>query len=80
MRINSGHDEGHSKLIDLTHEGVSDFVVGNIGPRAFEVLNKMNCKIYLARDNKAGDALKKLKNNVLIQLFKPTLKNSIERH
>ncbi len=80
VRENSGHDDNHSSLLDLTNEGVSKFIVGNIGPNAFSVLNKANCEVYLARKQKAEEALEKLSNNELEKLSNPTLKRSFEDH
>ncbi len=79
-RVNHGHDDNHSSLVDLVNEGVTKFIVGNIGPNAFSVLNKTNCEVYLARKQKAEEALEKLSNNELEILTHPTLKHSIEGH
>ncbi len=79
-RVNHGHDDNHSSLIDLANEGVTDFIVGNIGPNAFKVLNDKSTKVYLARKNKAKEALDKFLNNELEELTTPTLKRSIEGH
>ena len=79
-RINSGHDDEHSGLIDLVNEGVKYFVVGNIGPNAFKVLDDRDAKIFLARKLTVDEALNKFLNNELEQLEKPTLERSIEGH
>jgi predicted Fe-Mo cluster-binding NifX family protein len=79
-RVNHGHDDNHSSLGDLANEGVTDFIVGNIGPNAFKVLQDKSTKVYLARKNKAKDALEKFLNNELEELTTPTLKRSIEGH
>jgi len=80
VRVNHGHDDDHSSLIDLANEGVTSFVVGNIGPNAFKVLNDKNTKVYLARKYKAKEALNKFLINELEELTNPTLKRSIEGH
>ncbi len=79
-RINHGHDDNHSSLVDLLNEGVTHFIVGNIGPNAFEVLKKRDAKIFLARMMSAKDALEKFNNNELEELLKSTLPKSIEDH
>jgi len=79
-RKNLGHDDEHSGLIDLVNEGVKYFIVGNIGPNAFKVLDDRNAKIFLARKLIVDEALNKFLNNELEQLEKPTLKKSIEGH
>jgi predicted Fe-Mo cluster-binding NifX family protein len=80
VRVNSGHDEEHSGLVNLTNEGITDFIVGNIGPNAFKVLIDKNTKVYLARKYKAKEALNKFLNSELKELTAPTLKRSIEGH
>jgi len=79
-RINHGHDDDHSSLADLANEGVTNFVVGNIGPNAFKVLHDKNTKVYLARKYKAKEALEKFFKNELYELTNSTLKRSIEGH
>lgn len=79
-RVNNGHDDNHSALVDLMNEGVTHFVIGNIGPQAFEVLKNNNSKIYLARKLSTNKALEKLLENNLEELTEPTLKRSIENH
>ena len=79
-RINHGHDDNHSSLVDLANEGVTQFIVGNIGPNAFKVLHDKNTKVYLARKFRAKEALDKLLNNEIEELINPTLKRSIEGH
>ena len=79
-RINHGHDDDHSSLVDLANEGVTQFIVGNIGPNAFKVLHDKNTKVYLARKYRAKEALDKFLNNELEELTNPTLKRSIEGH
>ena len=79
-RINSGHDEEHSGLVDLTNEGIANFVVGNIGPNAFRILNAKKARVYIARKYKAKEALDKFFNKELEELTKPTLIRPIEDH
>ena len=79
-RVNQGHDDNHSSLVDLANEGVMIFIVGNIGPNAFKVLNDKNTKVYLVRKFIAKEALNKFLNNELEELTTPTLKHSIEGH
>jgi len=79
-RINHGHDDDHSSLVDLANEGVTQFIVGNIGPNAFKILHDKNTKVHLARKYRAKDALDKFLNNELEELTNPTLKRSIEGH
>ncbi len=77
---NHGHSDDHSDLLELTYEGVSHFIIGNIGPQAFEVLKNENAKIYLARKLTANEALRQLQEGILQELNEPTLKRSIDDH
>ncbi len=80
IRENHGHSHDHSELAELMNENIKHFVVGNIGPHAFEILKRGNAKIYLARKMTAKEALELLKNDSLEVLEQSTLKRSIENH
>lgn len=80
IRENHGHSNDHGELIKLMNEEIRHFVVGNIGPNAYEILKKGNSIIYLARKLTAKDALNLLNSNSLEVLNEPTLKKSIESH
>lgn len=77
---NSEHDEKHQILIDAVNNGVETFVVGNIGPHAFNILKKENIKIYLARKMTVKEAIEKLEKSELESLTEPTVKKSIDHH
>ncbi len=78
-RVNPGHDDNHSGLIDLINEGVLHYIIGNTGPNAFNVLDDRNAKLYLARGSVAKDALDAFLNNKLERLTKATLKRPIRK-
>ena len=78
-RVNHGHDDNHSGLIDLVNEGVLYFIIGNTGPNAFNVLNDRNAELYLARGIVAKDALYAFLNKKLERLTKATLKRPIRK-
>ena len=78
-RVNPGHDDNHSGLIDLINEGVLHYIIGNTGPNAFNVLDDRNSKLYLARGSVAKDALDAFLNNKLERLTKATLKRPIRK-
>lgn len=77
---NSEHDEKHTILLDAIANKVEIFIVGNIGPHAFEILNNPNTKIYLARKMTVEEAINKLVNNELELLTAPTVKKSMHNH
>lgn len=79
-RVNPGHDDNHSALIDLVNEGVLHYIVGNTGPNAFDVLNNLGAKLYLARGLVAEEGLKSFLNNKIEPLTKATLKRPIREH
>jgi predicted Fe-Mo cluster-binding NifX family protein len=73
--IDEGHN--HKNLQDFLDEGVEAFVVGNIGPHAFDLINKLKSKVYLARKMSVKAAIEKFNNNELTLLTEPTAKQSI---
>ncbi len=77
---NPGHGEKHDVLYDLAKKGVTTYIVGNIGPGAYETVQEIGAEVYLARLMKAKDAIAKFKAGELQKLENPTLKRSIERH
>jgi predicted Fe-Mo cluster-binding NifX family protein len=79
-RVNPGHDDNHSALIDLVNEEILFYIIGNTGPNAFDVLNNLGAKLYLARGLMAKDALNSFLNNELEPLTKATLKKPIRKH
>jgi len=78
--LNSEHDEKHQILIDAVKNGVETFIVGNIGPFAFNILNNGKTEIYLARKMSVNEAIEKLNNGELEFLTEPTLKKSLHQH
>ena len=78
-RINPGHDDGHTALIDLLNEDIKLFILGNTGPNAFNVLKEGGAKMYLARNISATDAIDKYLNYELKELTTATLKKPINK-
>jgi len=72
---NEGHN--HENLNEFLDKGVKAFIVGNIGPHAFEMLKSGGSKIYLARKMKAAEAVELFSKGELKELNEPTAKNSI---
>ena len=77
---NKEHDEKHQILFDAIKNNARVFIVGNIGPHAFDILNSGNSKIYLARKMTVEQALQKMGLNELELLTEPTVKKSMHRH
>ena len=75
------NDEGHNhkNLEEFLDKGVEAFIVGNIGPHAFELINTPKSKIYLARQLTVKEAIDKFKKNELRLMEEPTVKHSIEQ-
>ena len=77
---NTDERHNHENLQLLLNKGIEAFVVGNIGPHAFEIINTNGSKVYLARKMSVEEAIEKLRNGELKQLNEPTTKRSIGRN
>ena len=71
-----GHN--HDNLRNFLDKDVEVFIVGNIGPYAFEIINTPKSKVYLARKMLVKEAIEKFTKGELLQLSEPTVKRSIE--
>jgi len=74
---NNKEEHNHDNLQKFLDNGVEVFIVGNIGPHAFEIINTPKSKVYLARKMSVQEAIDKFLNNELIQLTEATVKQSI---
>ena len=70
-----GHD--HDNLQEFLDKGVEAFIVGNIGPHAFEIIDTTKSKVYLARKMSIQEAIDKFIKGELKHLIEPTAKESI---
>jgi predicted Fe-Mo cluster-binding NifX family protein len=70
----------HSVLYELLDKGTEVFIVGNIGPHAFEIVKTENTKIFLSRNKTLQEALDLFIANELEELEEPTVKKSINHH
>ncbi len=69
------HD--HGILNNFFDKGAKIFIVGNVGPHAFEIMKSNGSIIYLARKMKAAEAISALDRDGLKELLEPTVKNSM---
>lgn len=76
---NTEEEHNHDNLQEFLDNGVEVFIVGNIGPHAFEIINTPKSKVYLARKMSVQEAIDKFLNNELKQLSESTVKQSIGR-
>lgn len=67
----------HENLQEFVNKGVEAFIVGNIGPHAFEIVNTPISKVYLARKMTVREALDRYLKGELKLLTEPTVKHSI---
>ena len=74
---NVGHN--HDNLQEYLDKGVKAFIVGNIGPHAFDILKTGDAKVYLARKMKTAEAIELFSKNSLKELLEPTMRKSIEQ-
>jgi len=72
-----GKENNHENLQEYLDKGVRAFIVGNIGPHAFEILKSGGSKVYLARKMKAVEAVTAFNNGELKELLEPTAKKSM---
>jgi predicted Fe-Mo cluster-binding NifX family protein len=74
------NDEGnnHENLRSFLDKGAEAFIVGNISPYAFEIINTPKSKVYLARKMLVREAIEKFIKSELLQLSEPTVKRSVE--
>lgn len=73
--IDEGHN--HENLQQFLKRGVEAFIVGNIGPHAFSLVNAPKSKVYLARKMSVQEVIEKFEKNELQLLTEPTAKKSI---
>lgn len=74
---NAEEEHNHDNLQKFIEDGVEAFIVGNIGPHAFEIINTQKSKVYLARKMSVQEAIEKYLKGELQQLTEPTAKKSI---
>lgn len=78
---NDDEQHNHDNLNYFLHEiGVKNFIVGNIGPHAFEKINNPDTRIFVARNMTIIEAVNKFKSNELKQITEPTMKHSVNDH
>lgn len=75
--INTDHDHTHSVLYTLLDKGSNVFIVGNVGPHAFDIIKNKNTKVFLARRMAVKEALDKYAAGELAELLEPSVKKSI---
>lgn len=75
----ANEEEGHNQEImeKFLGMGTETFIVGNIGPNAFEMINTPRSNVYLARKMTVKEAIDNLLNGNLERLNEPTAKRSI---
>jgi predicted Fe-Mo cluster-binding NifX family protein len=74
---NTEDNHSHSVLYKLLVKGTKIFIVGNIGPHAYEIVKSGDAKIFLARNKTLKEALGFYQKGELKELYEPTVKKSI---
>ena len=74
---NLAEEHNHDNLYDFLKRGVEVFIVGNIGPHAFEIINTPKSRVYLARKMSISESINRLISGELERLTEPTVKKSI---
>jgi predicted Fe-Mo cluster-binding NifX family protein len=73
-------DHAHGILSQFLQQGIKNYIVGNIGPFAFERLQSGGARIYLARNMQAAEAIEHFRKEELQELNQPTAAKSICHH
>ncbi len=73
-------EDEHAFLRDFLKKGVRAFIVGNIGPIAFQTIKTPETKVYLARKMTVDESIKRFLDGELAELTAPTAKRSIGSH
>ncbi len=74
---NLAEEHNHENLYEFLEKGVEAFIVGNIGPHAFEIINTPQSKVYLARKMSVSESINRFISGELENLTEPTVKKSI---
>ncbi|MFZ6033938.1 MAG: NifB/NifX family molybdenum-iron cluster-binding protein [Melioribacter sp.] len=76
----ANEEEGHNheNLEKFLEMGIDAFIVGNIGPHAFEMINTPRSSVFLARKMSVKEAIENLLSGKLDKLNEPTVKRSID--
>ncbi len=77
---NIDDDHSHKLLSDLIDLEVQYFIVGNVGPHAFNIISTENTKVYLARNMSVKSAIDLLLKGELKELTEPTVKKNIDHN
>lgn len=73
-------DHDHGILTHFLQQGIQNYIVGNIGPIAFERLQSGGARIYLVRNIPAAEAIERFRKEELRELDEPTAAKSIRHH
>lgn len=73
---NNDDDHTHAELSELLDKGVDVYIVGNIGPHAFDLLIDGGAEVYLSRKMTVQEAIDKYNSRELEKLTESTVKQS----
>lgn len=77
---NNEEEHNHDNLQEFLDKGIEAFIVGNIGPHAFEIVSTPRSKVYLARKMSVQESIDKFLIGELKQLTESTIKQSIDHN
>lgn len=78
--VNNEEGHNHDNLQEFLDNGIEVFIVGNIGPHAFKIINTPKSKVFLARKMTVQESIEKFLKDELKQLTESTVKQSIEHN
>ncbi|MFW5871666.1 MAG: NifB/NifX family molybdenum-iron cluster-binding protein [bacterium] len=73
LNLNAPQGAGIQTAQNIVDEGANVVITGNLGPKAFIVLNTANVKTFWSKDVTVEDAIQSYMNNELQELTNPNV-------
>lgn len=73
LNLNAPQGAGIQTAQNIVDKGANVVITGNLGPKAFMVLNTANVKAFGSKDATVNDAIQSYKNNKLTELTNPNV-------
>jgi predicted Fe-Mo cluster-binding NifX family protein len=73
VNLNAAQGAGIQAAQNVVENDAIILITGNLGPKAFKVLNMANLKVFSSKDLTVQDAIDSYMNNKLIELTNPNV-------
>jgi len=73
LNLNAAQGAGIQTAQNVVDKGANVVITGNLGPKAFRVLNTASIKAFGSKDSTVEEAIKSYNNNKLIELTNPNV-------